>query len=70
VAKELVAKEGTMRLWRGVSTMFSACIPAHAAYFSILEAMKAQLEVRMINGAYLAGLYMYVYIIHNIWRRI
>lgn len=29
-----------MRLWRGVGTMFAACVPAHAAYFSIYEFAK------------------------------
>jgi hypothetical protein len=39
-AARLVQREGLLRLWRGVSTMFSACIPAHAAYFSALELCK------------------------------
>ena len=29
---------GMRRLWRGVSTMVMAAVPAHAAYFSIYEA--------------------------------
>lgn len=32
--------KGAFRLWRGVSTMLGACIPAHAAYFSIFEYCK------------------------------
>jgi solute carrier family 25 iron transporter 28/37 len=40
-ARQLVKEGGTFRLWRGVSTMFTACIPAHAAYFSIFEAAKS-----------------------------
>lgn len=39
---KLVQQEGFLRLWRGVSTMFIACIPAHAAYFSVLETCKAK----------------------------
>jgi hypothetical protein len=38
----LIQQEGLFRLWRGVSTMFIACIPAHAAYFSVLETCKAK----------------------------
>lgn len=33
-------KGGIFRLWRGVGAMFAGCIPAHAAYFSLFEAMK------------------------------
>lgn len=40
-ATRIVKNEGAFRLWRGVSAMFAGCIPAHAAYFSIFEAMKA-----------------------------
>lgn len=36
---------GVLRLWRGVSTMLTACIPAHAAYFSIFEHSKVALGV-------------------------
>ena len=42
-AQDLVAREGYFRLWRGVQTMMGACIPAHAAYFSIFEFMKETL---------------------------
>jgi len=43
--KSLVRSEGVLRLWRGVSTMFAGCIPAHAAYFTIFE------EVKRVTGA-------------------
>jgi len=32
---------GPLRLWRGVSTMFTSCVPAHALYFSSYEYAKA-----------------------------
>ena len=32
-----VKKGGVRRLWRGVSTMFTGCVPAHALYFTIYE---------------------------------
>jgi solute carrier family 25 iron transporter 28/37 len=37
---EMVRGQGLLRLWRGVGTMFSGCVPAHALYFSVLEACK------------------------------
>merc|ERR1719468_1042670 len=33
-ARNLMQKDGFFRLWRGVSTMMTGSIPAHAAYFS------------------------------------
>jgi solute carrier family 25 (mitochondrial iron transporter), member 28/37 len=42
-ASKIVRNEGILRLWRGVSAMFIACIPAHAAYFSVYEGMKKYL---------------------------
>lgn len=42
-ARNLVAEEGPLRLFRGVSTMLSASLPAHAVYFSVFEAMKKTL---------------------------
>ena len=39
-ASRLVQAEGPLRLWRGVSTIFGACIPAHAAYFTLFETCK------------------------------
>ncbi len=44
-ASRIVRHEGIFRLWRGVSAMFAACIPAHAAYFSIYESSKKLLMV-------------------------
>eukprot|EP00937_MAST-01D_sp_MAST-1D-sp2_P005758 g5758.t1 len=43
VARDMVREQGPLRMWRGVSTMFSGCVPAHAAYFSIFEALKRTL---------------------------
>ncbi|GLE04777.1 hypothetical protein PINS_up013756 [Pythium insidiosum] len=39
-AQRLVAQEGPMRLFRGVSTMLGASLPAHAVYFSVFESAK------------------------------
>jgi len=39
-AARIVHREGIFRLYRGVSAMFAACIPAHAAYFSVFESTK------------------------------
>eukprot|EP00611_Tribonema_gayanum_P014330 TRINITY_DN2567_c0_g1_i3.p1 TRINITY_DN2567_c0_g1~~TRINITY_DN2567_c0_g1_i3.p1 ORF type:complete len:262 (-),score=60.70 TRINITY_DN2567_c0_g1_i3:475-1260(-) len=39
---EMVRGQGMLRLWRGVGTMFMGCVPAHAAYFSVLEASKSR----------------------------
>lgn len=36
----LVRQQGALRMWRGASAMFLACIPSHAAYFSVYEAAK------------------------------
>jgi solute carrier family 25 iron transporter 28/37 len=44
VGMAMVQKEGFARMWRGVSTMFSGCVPAHAAFFSIFEAVKEKLN--------------------------
>lgn len=41
--RKLIAEEGPLRLFRGVSTMLSASLPAHAVYFSVFEAMKKSL---------------------------
>lgn len=37
---EMVRGQGLLRLWRGVGTMFTGCVPAHALYFSVLEDCK------------------------------
>ena len=39
-AERIVRKDGPLRLWRGVSTMFAGCVPAHAVYFSVFEFIK------------------------------
>ena len=31
----LTASGGMPRMWRGVQTMFTGCVPAHAGYFTI-----------------------------------
>jgi hypothetical protein len=42
--EHLTASGGVPRMWRGVQTMFTGCVPAHAAYFSIYEGCKARLN--------------------------
>merc|ERR1711907_211986 len=37
---QLKSEGGVFRLWRGCSTMLIGCIPAHAVYFSMYEAIK------------------------------
>lgn len=39
-ARTLIREEGPLRLFRGVSTMLGASLPAHAVYFSVFEAAK------------------------------
>jgi len=41
----IIRTEGPLRLWRGVSTMLTGCVPAHAAYFAIYENSKVVLGV-------------------------
>ena len=41
--------KGYVRLWRGVQTMTTGCIPAHALYFSSYEYTKASLSTTTIN---------------------
>lgn len=53
--KSLVRSEGVIRLWRGVSTMFIGCIPAHAAYFSIYEETKRRFHVGHKDKAHPLG---------------
>ena len=43
-ASHLISSGGMPRMWRGVQTMFSGCVPAHAAYFSVYEGCKARLQ--------------------------
>ena len=45
LARELKAKSGPLRLWRGMPVTMAGCVPAHAAYFSVYEAMKDSLRV-------------------------
>ena len=44
---ELRRSGGLPRMWRGVQTMFSGCVPAHAAYFSVYESSKSQLSAML-----------------------
>lgn len=39
---EMVRGQGMLRMWRGVGTMFTGCVPAHALYFSVLEHCKVR----------------------------
>ncbi|KAF0698731.1 Aste57867_10685 [Aphanomyces stellatus] len=39
-ASKLIAEDGPRRLFRGVSTMLGASLPAHAMYFSVFESCK------------------------------
>lgn len=41
--------KGYARLWRGVQTMTTGCIPAHALYFSSYEYTKAALSTPVVN---------------------
>mmetsp|Transcript_6778 Transcript_6778/g.7792 ORF Transcript_6778/g.7792 Transcript_6778/m.7792 type:complete len:386 (+) Transcript_6778:442-1599(+) len=50
--KNLVQAEGALRLWRGVTTMLTGCIPAHAAYFSIYEHGKVYFKLDDPNAAH------------------
>mmetsp|Transcript_5337 Transcript_5337/g.21149 ORF Transcript_5337/g.21149 Transcript_5337/m.21149 type:complete len:367 (+) Transcript_5337:226-1326(+) len=50
-----VRKEGVLRLWRGVSTMFGGCVPAHALYFSIFEQIRSQAGRSSTVGTAAAG---------------
>mmetsp|Transcript_22810 Transcript_22810/g.31589 ORF Transcript_22810/g.31589 Transcript_22810/m.31589 type:complete len:341 (-) Transcript_22810:281-1303(-) len=44
-AIDFIQKQGVLRLWRGVNTMILGCIPAHAAYFSVVELCKESFGV-------------------------
>jgi len=41
-AKDLLNARGFKGMWRGASTMVTACIPAHASYFTIYEVCKEE----------------------------
>lgn len=47
----LTSAGGVPRMWRGVQTMFTGCIPAHAAYFSIYEGCKASFNESNVASA-------------------
>ena len=58
--RKAIRADGPLRLWRGVSTMFGGCVPAHALYFSIFESIKknftdARSEVKRAMGMAIAG---------------
>lgn len=38
--RHLYKQEGAMRFFRGIKTIASGCVPAHACYFSTYEAAK------------------------------
>jgi len=46
---QLWATHGGARLWRGVHTMFTGCVPAHGLYFTIYESAKPAFT-RMLNS--------------------
>ena len=46
---EMVRGQGMLRLWRGVGTMFTGCVPAHALYFSVLEHCKVSVLVSLLS---------------------
>ena len=46
---ELLRQHGPTRLWAGVQTMFTGCIPAHALYFSIYEGVMPKVEGRLAS---------------------
>eukprot|EP01138_Halocafeteria_seosinensis_P001464 gb/GECG01001500.1/.p1 GENE.gb/GECG01001500.1/~~gb/GECG01001500.1/.p1 ORF type:complete len:462 (+),score=38.44 gb/GECG01001500.1/:1-1386(+) len=42
---KLLKQYGFWRLWRGAPVMITACVPSHAAYFSVYEVAKRELGV-------------------------
>lgn len=53
---EMVRGQGLLRLWRGVGTMFTGCVPAHALYFSVLEHCKVcERGMRENRGSAIGG---------------
>ena len=54
---KLVSTGGMARMWVGVQTMFTGCVPAHAAYFSIYEGCKASFSgaPNPVSGAGASG---------------
>jgi len=51
LALRLWRTHGGFRLWRGVQTMFTGCIPAHATYFSIYEYLKPTFTTWLMQRA-------------------
>jgi solute carrier family 25 iron transporter 28/37 len=49
VALQLWRSQGGFRLWRGVQTTFTGCIPAHAAYFATYEGLKPVFTAWLIS---------------------
>ena len=41
--QQTVRTQGSQRMWRGVQTMFTGCVPAHGAYFTIYETLRPAL---------------------------
>lgn len=47
-----VRKVGIIELWRGVTTVFYGCIPAHALYFSVYEVSKKYFKIESNSNLY------------------
>lgn len=64
--RRLLKEEGPLRLFRGVSTMLGASLPAHALYFSIFEYAKRTFGANraeptpFASGTYVFGISMAV----------
>lgn len=46
---KMIRGQGMLRLWRGVGTMFTGSVPAHALYFSVLEQCKVKTQIYLGN---------------------
>lgn len=44
--------KGITRLWRGVQTMMTGCVPAHALYFSSYELIKQNMSITSVDPIY------------------
>lgn len=42
MTKRFIQNRGVSQLWKGMSSLFIACIPAHALYFSVFESLRAR----------------------------
>lgn len=49
VTESIHTSKGISRLWRGVQTMMTGCVPAHALYFSSYELIKRNLSVSTVD---------------------